>query len=214
MPEEYDPENIEPDTPDESETFDDGAADTLDDALSEEVYTGEDMTTPEDDMSEEPATSQLLANTLEQVRTVLDADLARTLLPEGTTILGVRAELYQSPELAAARDVAPDRYPVDDRNLIILTLQRNQQAFLVGGTINPTDKFDMDHALGGGIDARETNCVAYAYDGEETITEYAPDGIITHYTGEYGDPEMLLSDIRSTLGELVGLETLGVDPSS
>ncbi len=162
----------------------------------------------------DPQLEQLLAGALEQVRASLSPDLAEVLLPQTTTLLGIQTELYQCPELRTAREVAPDSYPVDDRNLIILTLQQDKQVFLVGGKVKPAEPFDITRSLGGGIDSRDSNRLAYAYDGKQSITEYSQDGSVYTYTDEYGDPEILLSHIRDRLGECVDLESAGLDPSA
>jgi hypothetical protein len=161
-----------------------------------------------------PCIEELLADVLGQIRTTMEPDLTGKLLPEGTTLLGVRTELYQSPTLGAGRDVMPGQYPPDDRNLIILTLQDDKQVFFVGGRISPTDQFDIDSSLGGGVDPREIHRVAYAYDGGQTIVEHLPDGSTNRYEGMYGDPEMLLSHIRGRLGACIAVESAGVDPSA
>jgi hypothetical protein len=161
-----------------------------------------------------PCIEQLLADVLDQMRTTMEPDLTETFLPEGTTLLGVRTELYQSPTLDAGRSAMPGQYPPDDRNLIILTLQDNKQVFFVGGRISPTDQFDIDSSLGGGVDPREIHRVVYAYDGDQTIEEHLPDGSVNRYEGQYGDPEMLLSHIRHRLGTCIAIETVGVDPSA
>jgi len=153
---------------------------------------------------------QLLAATLDQVRTALGPDLTAILLPGETALLGVRTELYQSPALRAGRDVMPDHYPASDRSLILLTLQNDRQVFLVGGRIDPTDPFDIDNALGGGTDSRGSIRIAYAYDGVQTITEHMQDGSTNRYSGQYGNPETLLSHIRHGLGERVAVESMGV----
>ena len=161
----------------------------------------------------DPELEQLLAGALHQVRASLRPDLAEILLPQTAMLLGVRTELYQSQTLRAGREVAPDSYPIDDRSLIILTLQEDKQVFVVGGKVNPAERFDITRSLGGGVDPREKDRTIYAYDGEQSITEYLQDGSTHTYTGEHGDPEMLLYHIRYRLGECVGLESVGLDPS-
>jgi hypothetical protein len=157
-----------------------------------------------------PNNEELLATALDQVRTALEPALAETVLPTGTVLHRVSTELYQSPELRAVREAMPNAHNLDDRSLITLTLQKGQQVFLVGGKASPTNLLDMAYALSNGVDQRQTSRTVYAYDGAQTITEYMEDGTVTNYTGEYGDPEILLSHIRDTLGTLVGGESVGL----
>jgi len=160
-----------------------------------------------------PADEQLLATTLDQIRKTIRAKLAEIVLPEGCALIGAQTEIYQSPALRAALDAAPGQYPSDDRSLIILSLQQDRQVFLISGSTTPTDKFDISRALGGGVDLREAKNTVYTYDGINTITEYLDDGRIDTYTGEHGDPEILLGYIRESLGTCIAIETFGEQPS-
>jgi hypothetical protein len=156
---------------------------------------------PRERLTEEETRRQL-ALALDQVRASM-GPLAETVLPAGTTLTGIQTEAYRSPELSAALDVEPGQYPVSDRSVISLALLDGRQIFMVAGRVG--SRFHMAD----GVDYRRVNRAVYEYDGAGTITEYTEDGRANTYTGEHGDPDVLLSYARRDLGQLLGIEGLG-----
>lgn len=155
------------------------------------------------------ATQQQLALALEQIRATIGEDWAAEVLPPDCTLTSIRTEVYQSRELQAAHAALPDTYDEFDRSLIILGLQDRRQVFLLSGRVRPDDRFDFEQSIGGGVDQRKLRPTVYAYDGVGTITEYMPDEPEPYiYTGEAGDPKLLLASIRPRLGVMMAAETL------
>lgn len=164
------------------------------------------MTNPgENDPSNPTERQRLLADALLHLRTA--TGWAEGAIPEGGVLSSMQTELYQSKSLRVARAISPGSYMETDRSLIILDFQDGKQTFLVMGRVDPPDPYDFEHAIGGGIDPRDTAHIIYSYDGGGAITEYLPEGSRI-FTGDAGNPIILLKWLRSQLGYLMTAETI------
>lgn len=118
----------------------------------------------------------------------------------------VERETFQSETFQRAGfDTMPDRYGLGDRFLYTTRGEDGRITFVVAGRVSSGNPWEVMHAsFPGALDFRKDMTVVYQYDGTGTITEtQLRNGERTEYSGQYGNPEALLSSIRQTLGKQV-----------
>lgn len=152
-------------------------------------------------------TENLLELAVSRARSSMKQEVADVVLPPESKVTGVKEQTFRSRTFHnAAYDAMPERYGDHDRSLTTVKLDTGGQVFIAAGKISSGNPYEVGHAAGGGMDLRQDYGVVYAYDGQQTITEYMPDGGSNTYEGEYGSPDALLPHLVSSLGEPVGSE--------
>jgi hypothetical protein len=130
------------------------------------------------------------------------ADKFHDFFPDG--IPGkVERESFQSETFRAAGfHTLPDRYGTSDRSLYTVKGEGGSITFVVTGKVSSDNPFEVMHAsLSGVLDLRKDMTIVYQFDGKDKITEtQIKTGARNEYSGPNGNPDVLLSYLRSTLG--------------
>jgi hypothetical protein len=163
---------------------------------------------PEDREGSEHERLENLHAAFQKTRESINAEIADAVFPEGVRATSMKIDFFQSPTFKkAGYSYMPERYGTFDRSLTTVTLEDDTQVFIVNGKVSGDNPWEVFHATAGGTDLRGSEVVVYAYDGDETITEFAH-GQENAYSGEYGVPDALLPAIMESMGEYVRSESL------
>lgn len=152
---------------------------------------------------ERRARAALLQEEVRIVQQKIGAEIAAKVLPPGSVVERLDKELFRSPGFVPGPYIpalADHSLPADG-SLTRIAFKGGSQVFVIDGKVSSGNPYERAFA-----DLRSTELVVFAYDGDQTITEYAGDHLRTH-TGEYGKPEVALAHAREALGEAVGGES-------
>jgi len=129
------------------------------------------------------------------------------LLPENSDVTELTRVNYQSRTYrAAAFQHMQDRYGSSDRHVYIISHNDNKVVFVIHGKVSGSNPWEVMHATLGAADFRNWNTTVYVYDGKDTLTAYPPGEKPTVITGEWADPNKLLTSIDSSMGTAVSIE--------
>lgn len=161
---------------------------------------------PRDEYSrriERRARAALLQGEVRLAQQRMGAEIAAHVLPPGSVVERLDKELFRSPGFVARPYSAAfaDHSSQADRSLTAITLKGGSQVFVIDGKVSSGNPYERTF-----VDLRRSEVVVLAYDGDQTMAEYAGNRVHIH-TGESGKPEALLVRAREMLGEEVGAES-------